>query len=78
MSHRKEKMSAILRELNAALSDYTQYDDDRWGVISDSIRTFHSMPAVQSYRSHRAEVDEWVVDQPDFDEFLNQLGSNEP
>ncbi len=68
--NRELQAKVILRKLNLVLSDYTEYDDDRWAVIASAIDAFNSLPAIAAYFSHRAEIDEMVRSPKELDEFL--------
>ena len=64
------QINSVLRQLNLILSNHTEWDDDRFALIANAIMTFNNLPAVQAYRSHRAEIEEMVRRQPKLDEFL--------
>ena len=64
------QVRTLLRKLNLILSDYTEYDDDRFAVIANAINTFHQLPAVKTYYEHREEIDEMVRNNVPLDEFL--------
>jgi len=67
---RELQAKLLLKKLNLILSDYTEYEDDRYAVIASVINTFQSLPAIKSYYDHRAEIDEMVRSQPELNEFL--------
>ena len=60
----------MLRKLNMILSDYSEYEDDRFAVIANVLDMFFQLPAIKSYYDHRADIDEMVQAQPAIEEFL--------
>ncbi len=60
----------LLKKLNLVLSDFTEYDDDRFAIIKSTLDMFFQLPAIKSYYDHRAAIDEMVRTQPELDELL--------
>ena len=60
----------MLRKLNMILSDYSEYEDDRFAVIANVLDMFFKLPAIKSYYDHRADIEEMVRTQAPIGEFL--------
>ena len=60
----------MLRKLNMILSDYSEYEDDRFAVVANVLDMFFQLPAIKSYYDHRAGIEEMVRTQQPIEEFL--------